>query len=136
MDSIIRSKLRIENLSRAYHLFAELRYSDISSLSQLEKEGIIHRLRFTFELAWKALIDKMETDGLVLNMISPKAVLREAYKAKYIDHIDSWLKMIGDRNLMNHTYDFATFELIIPTIIAEYIDILEALYLGLIENQL
>ncbi len=135
MDDV-RWQQRFKNFSRAIYLLRELKELDIKSLSQLEKEGIIQRFEFTLELAWKTLKDKMEDDGLLLDKISPKAVIREAFQAKYISDVESWLKMIGDRNLMSHTYDFEIFETVIPSIINEYIDTLNELYLELIEKQL
>jgi nucleotidyltransferase substrate binding protein (TIGR01987 family) len=136
MESDIRWKQRFKNFSRAINLLREVRELDIKSLSQLEKEGIIQRFEFTLELAWKTLKDKMEDDGLILDKISPKVVIKEAFQAKYVTNIDSWLKMIGDRNLMSHKYDFEVFEAIIQTIISEYTTTLEELYLTLIEEQL
>jgi len=134
MEEDIRWKQRFNNFSRAVGLLKELKLLNISALSQLEKEGIIQRFEFTLELAWKILKDKMESDGLLLDKISPKSVIREAFQAKYISNVESWLKMISDRNLMSHTYDFETFEAIIPSIIEEYIDTLESFYVSLIEN--
>lgn len=134
MEEDIRWRQRFDNFQKAMHLLRELKALDFKTLSQLEKEGIIQRFEFTLELAWKTLKDKMENDGLLLDKISPKAVVREAYQAKYISNVESWLKMIGDRNLMSHTYDFETFEAIIPTIIDEYVDTLNTFYISLIDN--
>ena len=69
----------------------------------------------------------MESDGLVLTQISPKMVAKEAYKAKYIDQIETWLDMINDRNLLSHTYDFAVMEEVIPDIQKRYSPALSAL---------
>ncbi|MBV5302202.1 MAG: nucleotidyltransferase substrate binding protein, partial [Methylococcales bacterium] len=93
----IRWKQRFSNFSRALSLLREAMEEDVFSLKQLEKEGIIQRFEYTFELAWKVLKDKMEFDGIVLDQISPKAVVRQAFSAKYINDPDTWLKMIGDR---------------------------------------
>lgn len=108
--------------------------NDLDTLNQLEKEGIIQRFEYTFELAWKVLKDKMEFDGLELNQISPKAVVRQAFQAKYVANADCWMRMIGDRNLMSHTYDFAKFEAVIRTIQAEYLPMLDEWYTGLLEE--
>ena len=121
----IRWKQRFANFNRAFLLLREAMENDLPSLSQLEKEGIIQRFEYTFELAWKVLKDKMENDGLVLDKISPKAVVKEAYAAKYINNAETWLKMIGDRNLMSHTYDFVKFEAVIQSIASDYLPMLE-----------
>ncbi|MCE7055855.1 nucleotidyltransferase substrate binding protein [Algoriphagus sp. AGSA1] len=120
MDNDIRWKQRLENFSKAVKLLEEVQSLDLRKTSQLEKEGIIQRFEFTLELGWKTLKDRMESDGLVLNQISPKMVVKEAYKAKYIDEIEIWIDMINDRNLLSHTYDFTVMEEVIPDIQKRY----------------
>lgn len=135
----IRWQQRFQNFQRAFNLLQQAMDLDYRSLNQLEKEGVIQRFEFTFELAWKVLKDKMEHDGLVIDQISPRAVVRQAWQAKYIDDADIWLRMIGDRNLMSHTYDSAKFEAVLQTIAAEYLPMLSEWRLKLmhemIENQ-
>ena len=127
-----RWKQRFSNFSRALSLLREAMEEDLFSLKQLEKEGIIQRFEYTFELAWKVLKDKMEFDGIVLDQISPKAVVRQAFAAKYINDPDTWLKMIGDRNLMSHTYDFMKFEAVIQSIADAYLPMLDEWYFSLL----
>jgi len=128
----IRWKQRFSNFSRALSLLREAMEEDLFSLKQLEKEGIIQRFEYTFELAWKVLKDKMEFDGIVLDQISPKTVVRQAFAAKYINDPDTWLKMIGDRNLMSHTYDFVKFEAVIQSIADSYLPMLDEWYFSLL----
>lgn len=128
----IRWQQRFKNFQRAFLLLREALEKDPAQLSQLEKEGIIQRFEYTFELAWKVLKDKMEYDGLEIDQISPKVVVRQAYAAKYLDDAESWLRMIGDRNLMSHTYDFSKFEAVIKTLRAEYLPMLDDWYLNLL----
>lgn len=128
----IRWQQRFANFKRAFLLLREAMENDIAQLSQLEKEGIIQRFEYTFELAWKVLKDKMEDDGGVLDRISPKAVVRQAYHSKYIRDAEVWLKMIGDRNLMSHTYDFEKFEVVIQSIADDYLPSLDEWYLELL----
>jgi|SaaInl8_200m_RNA_FD_contig_21_927627_length_629_multi_7_in_0_out_0_2 nucleotidyltransferase substrate binding protein (TIGR01987 family) len=128
----IRWKQRFRNFQRAFLLLREPLGHDTNTLSPLEKEGIIQRFEYTFEIAWKVLKDKMEYDGIVLDKISPKAVVRQAHEAKYITDAKTWLKMIGDRNLMSHTYDFVKFEAVIETIESQYLPMLEEWYIELL----
>ena len=127
----IRWIQRFQNFSKAIMLLKEIQELKLNTLSSLEKEGIIQRFEFTLELAWKTLKDKMEFDGLLLDKISPKMVLKEAFNAKYINEIEVWLKMIDDRNILTHTYDITTFEKMIPTIQTEYVNAIYKLYMSL-----
>ncbi|WP_294825057.1 nucleotidyltransferase substrate binding protein [uncultured Flavobacterium sp.] len=122
----IRWKQRFQNFSRAMNLLRQAVERD--QLNELEQVGLIQCFMFTFELAWKTLKDKMEDDGIVLDKISPKDIIRDAYSAKYIDDAEIWLKMIKDRNLLSHTYNFQTFEDVSQIIKQLYIDELEKLY--------
>ena len=87
----IRWSQRFENFTKAIELLNEISFLDITKISMLEKEGIIQRFEYTLELAWKTLKDKMISDGLELDLISPKMVLKEAYKAKYLENIEIWI---------------------------------------------
>ena len=130
----IRWQQRFQNFQRAFGLLREAMDQDLKQLNQLEKEGIIQRFEFTFELAWKVLKDKMEHDGLVIDQISPRAVVRLAYQAKYIADAEVWLRMIGDRNLMSRTDDSAKFELVLQAIASDYLPMLTEWQLGLLEE--
>ena len=44
--------------------------------------------------------------------------------------------MIGDRNLMSHTYDFAKFEQVIAEIRACYLGLLDELYFQLLQEMI
>ncbi len=128
----IRWQQRFNNFKRAFLLLREAIESDLNNMSQLEKEGVIQRFEYTFELAWNVLKDKMEYDGINLDKISPKSVVRQAYASKYINDAETWLKMIGDRKLMSHTYDFAKFEVVIESIEKSYLPMLDEWYMDLL----
>ena len=135
MSQDIRWKQRFDNFKKAALLLKEIQSLKLEELSLLEKEGVIQRFEFTLELAWKTLKDKMEFDGLILDKISPKVVVKEAFAAKYIDKVDVWLKMIDDRSLLSHTYDFETFDKVIPVIQNVYSKSIIELYLSLLKAE-
>ena len=134
----IRWQQRLQNFSRAFNLLREIveAHDDLTTLEAIVKEGTIQRFEYTFELAWKTLKDKMEADGLELERISPRYVFKTAYQSKYIDNIDGWLKMAGDRNLMSHTYNFDVFDKVLITLKKDYFQLLDDLHISLIEQQL
>ena len=131
----IRWKQRFQNFEKALKLLRSVieKHPDLSQLNDLEKEGTIQRFNFTLELAWKMIKDKMEFDGIDIKLQSPKAVLKQAYQARYIDSIDIWLAMINDRNLVSHKYDFKTFEGVLQAIANQYWLCLEKFYLQFLE---
>ncbi|MCX8501526.1 MAG: nucleotidyltransferase substrate binding protein [Alphaproteobacteria bacterium] len=130
----IRWHQRFQNFQRAFLLLRDAMERDRASLSQLEKEGIIQRFEYCFELAWNVLKDRMVFEGIVIDRISPKNVIKQAFAAKFIDDVACWLRMIEDRNLISHTYDFAKFELVIQAIGQDYLPLLEDWYLELLQE--
>lgn len=135
MSEDIRWKQRFHNFTRAYTLLGEvvLVDKDITENEPIVKEGIVQRFEFTFEMAWKTLKDKMEHDGLVIEKVSPKPLLKLAYQSKYIDNIELWLEMASDRNLMSHTYNFAIFDQVLRKLQLSYYPLLSNLYDGFVE---
>jgi nucleotidyltransferase substrate binding protein (TIGR01987 family) len=130
----IRWRQRFNNYQNAIKLLDELKSLDIDTLSLLEKEGIIQRFEYTLELAWKTLKDKMEFDGLLIDQISPKMVMKKAYHYQYIDEIDLWLAMINDRNILSHTYNEKVVKQIIPIIKRQYLPLLDKLHETLLKD--
>lgn len=55
-------------------------------------------------MAWKTLKVIFEEEGL-LNLNTPRLVVKEAYGAGLINDEDLWLTMLKDRNLTSHIYD-------------------------------
>ena len=126
----IRWKQRFNNFSKAYNLlksvFEEKKRED---LSLLEREGVVQRFEYTYELAWKTLKDYLEYNGNLNNIdISPRNIFKEAYSAKIIKNQESFIDMMLSRNLLSHTYDFIKFTEIIEKIENEYLKILNELH--------
>ncbi len=71
----------------------------------LAVDGTIQRFEFAFELNWKTLMHMLEAEGIAA--ATPRAVIREAFKAQWIDDEAAWLQMLSDRNNTSHTYNAA-----------------------------
>jgi len=91
----------------------------------LEKEGVVQRFEYTFELAWKTLKDYLEEGGLVISPVTPRQVIKEAFAAKVITAGEVWINMLDHRNLLSHTYDSAVFERAVEAIAEHYLPAME-----------
>ena len=123
-----RWQYRFRNFARAYTLLSEAVEPGVAELNELEREGAIQRFQYTFQLAWLTLKDRLEYGGIVLDEVTPRQVIRQAYAARLIDDAEVWIDMLVDRNLMAHTYDFARFEAVIANISRRYLAVLGELY--------
>ena len=121
---------KIENYKRA---FAQLEDAVKSYLAApqdtLYRDGLIQRFEFTVELAWRSLREYLEDQGVVLTVVSPRAVLKEAYAAGVIDDADMWNAIISARNITSHVYDEATATEIARQICEDFTPALHSLLL-------
>ena len=79
--------------------------------TELEKDGAIKRFEYCYELAWKTMKLFLEFEGKETGN-TPRAVIKEAFLARYINEEETWIEMIQDRNLIIHTYDQQKSELL------------------------
>lgn len=101
-----------------------------TSFAELEKDGVIQRFEFTFELAWKTLKDYLEDQG-ISDVASPKKVLRQAFKENLLTNDELWLQMLEDRNSLTHLYRQDMSEHIFQEIKNNYAKIMRDLILVL-----
>ena len=134
MDKEIpRWQYRLRNFERALALLREaigqMNEANLigGTFSDLEKEGTIQRFEYTWELAWKALNDYLKSEGVVLDKITPKSVIRASFRAKIISDGDTWMKALDARNKMAHTYDFEDFEKALGQIRDDFLPAMEEL---------
>lgn len=126
---------RLDNYSRAFTLLREaMEIRQERELTQLEKEGVIQRFEYTWELAWKLLKDYLDSNGVALDTITPAAVIKAAFAAKIIENGDVWMRALDARNKMSHTYNFKTFEQTIADIQKDYLAVLDSLHLTMLEK--
>ncbi len=132
-----RWQYRFDNYSRAFILLREgIEAIDQRPLSQLEKEGIIQRFEYTWELAWKTLKDFMEEQGVTLPSFTPAAVIKAAFAAKVITRGDDWMAALDARNKMSHSYNFKAFELVIADIQKRFLSLFDDLHSELLAKSL
>jgi len=126
---------RFDNYKRAFLLLREaIETMEKRELTQLEKEGIIQRFEYTWELAWKVIKDYLEHEGVTLDKITPASVIRAAFSAKVIKNGELWMRALDDRNKMSHVYNLKKFEEVIEKIRKHYLSLFDDLHLSLMEN--
>jgi len=128
MSQNIRWKQRFENFESAFMLLKEAFEKDITEMSDLEKEGVVQRFEYTFELAWKTLKDYLVYDGIVFDHITPRRIIKQAFAAKIVKDGQTWIDMLEQRNLMSHTYDKKIFDGVIRNITQRYFAALEQVF--------
>lgn len=131
-----RWKYRFTNFSRAFALLRDALEPGVEALNQLEREGVIQRFEYTFELAWNTLKDRLEYDGIVFDTVTPRSVIRQGFQSGLIADGETWLDMLTDRNLSSHTYDVARIEAVLTNIHGRYLAVLNDLYLRLVEESI
>jgi len=70
--------------------------------NDLDRDGIIQRFEFTFELVWKAIQEYAKYKGL--EVASPRDSFRVAADLKLITNPEIWFKFLKDRNESTHLY--------------------------------
>jgi len=125
MDKDIRWRQRFENFDKAYSQF-NAAVLNISQLNMLEKEGLVQRFEYTFELAWKTLKDYLEAQEVLVKF--PRDVIKAAFHFEIIKDGEVWMDMLGKRNLLAHTYDEERFNFAIKKIQGEYHGAISLIY--------
>lgn len=124
----IRWKQRFENFDRSYVLLRSALENGPEALNALEKEGVIQRFEYCFELAWKTVKDSLEASGLVFATVTPRQVLKDAFAAKILKEGPVWMDMLDHRNLLSHTYDSTQFNIALDAIHRRYLNALAELH--------
>jgi nucleotidyltransferase substrate binding protein (TIGR01987 family) len=93
-------KIEFSNLDRALHSLSEALKS--APRNDLERDGVIQRFEYTFELVWKTAKRVLESQGL--EATSPKSVIRELLNQGWIQDGDLWIAFLKARNATSHTY--------------------------------
>jgi nucleotidyltransferase substrate binding protein (TIGR01987 family) len=97
---------RRDSFRRALGLLREpLQSRAIDSFSLLEQQGLVQRFEFSIELTWKTLKDLLEFEGVDVQPVTPKTVIKMAFAAQYLADGQVWIDMIDDRNRLSHMYD-------------------------------
>lgn len=108
---------RYENFNKAFIQLESVVLTN-RPLSDLEKEGMIQRFEYTFELAWKTLKDYLDSQEVTASF--PREVIKQSFHHELIDNGEVWMDMLEQRNLLAHTYNEKNFLLAIDLIKNHY----------------
>lgn len=128
MAQEIRWQYRFQNFSRALSLLNEAPEGEVSDLNDLEKEGVIQRFEYTFELSWNTLKDRLEYDGVLMHSVTPRSVIRTAIATGLVADGQTWMNMLEDRRNTSHRYDAGLLESVLSNIQNNYLPILKTLH--------
>ena len=117
--------------SKLKNAFDKLKDGIAAAEDELEKDGVIQRFEFTFELIWKTLKIFLRNSGIEAK--TPKESLQEAFKIGWIKEEKDFLDMLEDRNKTTHIYNKETAEEIFERIKNNYIQAMEEV-LGKLEK--
>jgi nucleotidyltransferase substrate binding protein (TIGR01987 family) len=88
-------------------------------LSDLEQQGLIQGFEFTFEMAWKTLLDFIVDKGYEGERDKPIRIIIDAAARELIDE-KRWRKMYEGRNKTSHSYDEEIADDIAENIVDKY----------------
>ena len=133
----IRWIQRFQNFDRAFLLLrSALEERGLEQMSEQEKEGLIQRFEYSYELAWKTMKDYLEEQGTIINPVTPRNVIKEAFSAQIIADGQVWVDMMLPRNLLAHTYDFSKFKEVLDAVVERYLDAQEQLHEWFLTRQM
>lgn len=73
-------------------------------LNQFERDSLIKRFEFSYEMAWKLMMSYEKENGIT-EVLGSKDVIRKAFKMSLVSNGEAWLEMIDTRNKTSHLYD-------------------------------
>ncbi len=127
MSRDIRWLQRFDNFAKACARLLEITDTmEYDVLSELEKEGLIQRFEYTFELAWKVLQDYMRYLGFQFQT-GPNTTLQLAFENGLIKDHDRWRKMAKARILTSYIYNEGEADEIAKSIYSDYAFLLREL---------
>ena len=92
--------------------------------NDLNRDGVIQRFEFTFELFWKTIRLILIHEGFECRI--PRSCIKEAFKHGYIVDDEIFLDILEDRNRSSHVYDEQTSIEIFERIEQQYLNALTA----------
>ena len=96
----VRWQNGFRDYSRAFSLLRQALESGTEERDNLEREELVQRFEYAFELALNTLKYRPEYEGLILRLETPRSVIREAVSAGLISNGQIWVDMLAVRGNM------------------------------------
>jgi len=126
MEKDIRWQQRFSNFMKAYIQLEKAVEMEI--YSELERDGLIHRFSYTYELAWNTIKDYLQNQGYQ-NITGSKDAIRQVFQTGLIliQDAEEWFEMLESRKLTIYYYDEETALNLAEKIKKEYFYMFEEL---------
>lgn len=126
MDNIkeVRWQQRFENFDKAYKLLKK--YSNESISTELERAGIIHFFKLSFDFVIDLLGIYLEGEGYLVK--SPRETVKQAFQIGLVEDGHIWIDALSNRNLTTHTYDEELAEKVTKEILNSYLPELDKMH--------
>ena len=95
-------------------------------LNQFERDSLIKRFEFSYEMAWKLMMSYEKENGIA-EVLGSKDVIRQAFKLSIVNNGETWLEMVDARNKTSHLYDEEMVTDVVDEIIYTYYPLLTEL---------
>ncbi|MEK6813404.1 MAG: HI0074 family nucleotidyltransferase substrate-binding subunit [Nitrospirota bacterium] len=102
------------------------------AVDDLDRDGVIKRFEFTFELFWKALKLAVEYEGF--DCAGPRSCIKEAVRRGILEDGEEALDMLDDQNKTTHIYSEETAREIFDRIKERHVSLLARAALRLEEK--
>jgi nucleotidyltransferase substrate binding protein (TIGR01987 family) len=90
----------LEKLNKS---FSRVRESTGKVVDDLDRDGVIQRFEFTFELLWKTVMILLRHEGF--DCAGPRSCIKEGARRGFIHDGEVLLDMLEDRNKASHIYN-------------------------------
>lgn len=118
--------MKVDNLVYALNkletAFTRLEQAAGRVVDDLDRDGVIQRFEFTFELLWKTAKIFLEYEGF--RCAGPRSCIKEGVRREILSEGEVLLDMLEDRNKTTHIYDEHTAEEIFERIKNRYVPVI------------
>lgn len=110
-------------LGKLKNALLRLKEAAEGAVDDLDRDGVIKRFEFTFELFWKTIKMLLEHEGF--DCAGPRSCIKEGAMRGFITDGELLLDMLEDRNRTSHIYDENTAREIFERVKGRYVSLIE-----------